>query len=167
MLATRDVIELPFVTEVGLDDDVVEEEAQQRAFYDSADDEGSLVQQDNIDPALEMEREIENEDSEAVEDTIEIMNKEQKNKRRKRTAKKGDGHELGKNEKKRKKTSDYQEELISVQREQMEQFKTSEEGHREFMREMMQERRRQEVEERERDRDFFLQLGRLFAANRD
>ncbi len=48
MLATRDVIELPFVTEVGLDEDVVEEEAQQRAFYDSADDEGSLVQQDAL-----------------------------------------------------------------------------------------------------------------------
>ena len=57
---------------------------------------------------------------------------------------------MGKNEKKRKKTSDYQEELVSVQREQMEQFKAGEEGHREFMPEMMQEQRRQEVEERER-----------------
>ena len=167
MLATRDVIELPLVTEVGLEDDVVEEEVQQRAIYDSADDEDSLAPQDNIYPALELETELENENSETVEDTNEAMNKEKRNKSGKRIARKGDGSAKGKNEKKRKKTSDYQEELISVQREQMEQFKASEERHREFMREMMQEQRRQEMEERERDRDFFLQLGRLFAGKRD
>ena len=152
MLATRDVIELPLVTEVDLEDDVVEEEVQQRAIYDSADEEDSLAPQDN---------------SETVEDTNETMNKETRNKRGKWIARNGDGSEKGKDEKKRKKTSDYQEELISVQQEQMEQFKASEDRHREFMREMMQEQRRQEMEERERDSDFFLQLGRLFAGKRD
>ena len=167
MLATRDVIELPFVTEVGLEDDVVEEEVQQRAIYDSADDEDSLAPQDNIHPALELETKPENENSETLEDTNETMNKETRNNRGKRIARNGDGSEKGKDEKKRKKTSDYQEELISVQRGQMEQFKASEERHREFMREMMQGQRRQEMEEREGDRDFFHQLGRLFAGKRD
>ena len=73
MLATRDVIELPLVTEVGLEDDVVEEEVQRRAIYDSADDEDSLAPQDNIYPALELETELENENSETVEDTNEAM----------------------------------------------------------------------------------------------
>ena len=140
---------------------------QQRAIYDSADDEDSLAPQDNIYPALELETELENENSETVEDTNEAMNKEKRNKSGKQIARKESGSEKGKDEKKRKKTSDYQEELISVQREQMEQFKASEECHRKFMREMMQEQRRQEMEERERDRDFFLQLGRLFAGKRD
>ena len=164
MLATRDVIELPLVTEVGLEDDVVEEEVQQRAIYDSA-DEDSFAPQDNIYPVLELE--TENENSEMLEDTNEAMNKDKRIKKGKRIGRKGDGSEKGRNEKKRKKTSDYQEELISVQREQMEQFKASEERHREFMREMMQEQRRQEMEERQRDRDFFLQLGRLFAGKRE
>ena len=81
MLATRDVIELPLVTEVGLENDVVEEEVQQRAIYHSADDEDSLAPQDNIYSALEMETELENENSETVEDTNETMNKEKRNKR--------------------------------------------------------------------------------------
>ena len=153
MLATRDVVELPLVTEIGLEDDVVEEEVQQRAIYDSADNEDSLAPQDNIYPALELETELENENSQTVEDTNETVNKEKRNNRGKRIARKGDGSEKRKDEKKRKKTSDYQEELISVQREQMEHFKASEERHREFMCEMMQEQRRQEMEERERDRD--------------
>ena len=114
MLATGDVIELPLMTEVDLEDDVVEEEVQQRAIYDSADDEDSLALQDNIYPALELETELENENSETVEDTNETMNNEKMNKRRKRIARKGDGSEKGKNEEKRKKTSDLQEDRLSL-----------------------------------------------------
>ncbi len=168
MLATRDVIELPLVTEVGLDDDVVENEVQQGANYDVGlfDDEDSLTEENNIEtPELERERE----NSGTLEEENEVVDGDNRNadKKKKRKARKGDGHENEKNEKKRKKASDYQEELISVPREQMQQFEASEESHRKFMCEMMQEQRRQEVEEREMDRDFFLKLGKLFAGNKE
>ena len=68
----------------------------------------------------------------------------------------------GKEKKKGGKQS-FQQELLALQKEQMAYQKEQEKRHEEFLKYMMEERRKVEQEERDKDRDFFLKLGQMFA----
>ena len=60
------------------------------------------------------------------------------------------------------KTSFY-EELLLLQKEQMKIQHDQDERHEKLMREMVNEQRNMEREEREKDREFFLALGKMFS----
>ena len=68
----------------------------------------------------------------------------------------------GKEKKKGGKQS-FQQELLALQKEQMAYQKEQEKRHEEFLKYMMEEQRKVEQEERDKDRDFFLKLGQMFA----
>ena len=55
------------------------------------------------------------------------------------------------------------EEMLDIQRQQVDAFEKCEERHRQFMREVMEEQRKVDTLEREKDREFFLELGKLFS----
>ena len=57
----------------------------------------------------------------------------------------------------------FQQELLGLQKEQMKNQKQQEDRHEKFLRDMMEEQRRIEREERDKDRDFFLKLGQMFS----
>ena len=53
--------------------------------------------------------------------------------------------------------------LIDLRRSRIESFEKSEERYHPFMKEMIAEQRTVEEREREKDREFFLQVGKMFA----
>lgn len=62
----------------------------------------------------------------------------------------------------RKKKKTIQEEFLDVQKKQLDFFKESEEKHMQFMQNMVQNQMENDALERERDRKFFLELGKVF-----
>ena len=58
-----------------------------------------------------------------------------------------------------------QEELISLQRHQMDLLKEQNNNNRLFMENMVEEQRKMEKDEREKDREFFLQLSQVMFSN--
>jgi len=71
----------------------------------------------------------------------------------------------GKKKKAKNSKITFQEQMINLQREQMEQQKVEEKNHRELVLKMFEQQRKSDAEERERDREFFLQLGSMLAGN--
>ena len=55
-----------------------------------------------------------------------------------------------------------QDQLIEIQQEHLAMLERSEKRHQEFMERMIREQKEQDKRERERDRTFFLELGKLF-----
>ena len=69
-------------------------------------------------------------------------------------------------DKKRQKLS-LHEGLIILQQEQMEVQREQEERNKMFFRQIMEKQREAEAEEREKDRKFLLELGKLFSGNKE
>ena len=67
-----------------------------------------------------------------------------------------------KKQKKQKKREYIQDQLIEIQQEHLAMLERSEKRHQEFMERMIREQKEQDKRERERDRTFFLELGKLF-----
>ena len=68
----------------------------------------------------------------------------------------------GKKPSKTKKKVTFQEEVLEVQKQQLNFFQESEKRHMEFMEKMLTVQKKSDEAEKERDRDFFLQLGKIF-----
>ena len=67
----------------------------------------------------------------------------------------------------KKTTQGVQEELLALQRQQMELLKEQSESNKTFFTNMIKEQQRIETEEREKDREFFLKLGQaMFSSNK-
>ena len=66
-----------------------------------------------------------------------------------------------KQKQKRNPKQSFQQELLALQKEQTNAHKEQEERHEKFLKDMMEEQRRIDQEERDKDRDFFLKLGQL------
>ena len=67
-----------------------------------------------------------------------------------------------KKQKKQKKREYVQDQLIEIHQEHLVMLERSEKRHQEFMERMMSEQKELDQRERERDRTFFLELGKLF-----
>ena len=65
-------------------------------------------------------------------------------------------------QKKQKKRKYVQDQLIEIHQEHLAMLERSEKRHQGFMERMIQEQNEQDERERERDRTFFLELGKLF-----
>ena len=59
----------------------------------------------------------------------------------------------------------FQENLLALQREQLQRLEETEKRNQEFMVRLMENQRTGESEEQEKDRQFFLELGRMFMQN--
>ena len=55
--------------------------------------------------------------------------------------------------------------MLDLQREQMQQQSNQDRDHRQLVLDIFEQQRKSDAEERERDRQFFLQLGSLLAGN--
>ena len=67
-----------------------------------------------------------------------------------------------KKQKKQKKREYVQDQLIEIHQEHLVMLERSEKRHQEFMERMISEQKELDQRERERDRTFFLELGKLF-----
>ena len=100
----------------------------------------------------QLKRQHEDEDDgETATDNCEYANKNNKSKKSKKP-------------KKESKVS-FQENLLALQREQLQRLEETEKRNQEFMVRLMENQRTGESEEREKDRQFFLELGRMFMQN--
>lgn len=70
-----------------------------------------------------------------------------------------------KGKKKKSEKLSYHDQMIAVQKESLEYQKVQGEQQRQLIRDIFEEQRRNDAEERERDRDFFLKLGALLGGN--
>ena len=71
----------------------------------------------------------------------------------------------GKKKKIRNEKSSFHEQVIALQKESLELQKQQDERQHQLIRDILEEQRKTDTEERERDRDFFLKLGAMLSGN--
>lgn len=73
----------------------------------------------------------------------------------------------GKEKKPKKKPKTFQEQLIELQKEQMNRFEASEDRFQKFQEKMIEKQMELDAKEKDKERDFFMKFGALFANNND